>query len=405
MFALPRNYRLPSLFLILAFGFITTFFYYRSSIGQTISDHAPSYRPNLLKGRIKAANATLGFGGLYVVSGLGSPRRAHLEQAAAVTELELVIPEQRVWTEEDVLNFRWDNVTESLVGIGSVKAWLSHHLVLRAFLESGAETALIFEDDVDWDIRLRTVQVPLAQQAARSLSLAPVSSAYPWGMHDDWDLLYLGHCGDYFNDLEDGVGVGHHHPHHLTQIPHAIFEDPSMPDRTDLHPFTASLLTALNVPEHNRVLHRSKWPLCSFGYAVTRQGAEKILTEVAPPKEDISRKLIAYDAALLDGCRDGYLLNCYSITPELFHHMEGKSLIAIEEEAREHHHVFRPPVDVKGMEQVYYRKETSNIGCGFWSGEFYFDGKPEKLEVLREEVGRKGRCIKDGRENEYHLER
>lgn len=393
-----RNSRLPPIYIILTLGVITVFIYYRSSIGATITSHTPSYGGFSGKSWIPAANATLGFGALYVVSGPGSPRRAHLEQAAAVTELDLTIPEQIPWTDQDVLDFRWDNVTESKVGVGSTKAWLSHHLVLRAFLESELETVLIFEDDVDWDIRLRTRQVPLAQKAAQSLSQTKHSAkAYPWGSTDDWDLLYLGHCGDYFNGLPEGVGVGHHHPHQLEEIPHITYEDLTMPYFTDLHPFTASLLTALMVPERNRVLHRSKWPLCSFGYAVTRAGAEKILTEVAPPKEDIHRNLIAYDSALLAGCRDGYM-TCYSINPELFHHMEGQSIIAFEEETHEHHHVFRPPVDVAGYEQVWYRRETSNIGCGFWSGEFYYDGEPEKLEVLRQEVGRKGRCMKMRRE-------
>ena len=321
-----------------------------------------------------------------------------MEQAAAVTELDLTIPEQVQWTGQDVLNFRWHNVTESKVGTGSVKAWLSHHLVLNAFLESGLETALVFEDDVDWDVRLRTQQVPLAQRAAQKLSKSEYyPDNYPWGSLEDWELLYLGHCGDYFNGIPDGVGVGHHHPEDLEEIPHETYEDLTMPYRTELHPFTASLLTAFMVPEQHRVLHKSKWPLCSFGYAVTRAGAERILTEAAPPKEDISRDLVAYDAALLAGCRD-LGMKCYSITPELFHHMEGKSIIALDEELHEHKHVFRPPVDVAGEEQVWYRKETSNIGCGFWSGEFYYDGAPEKLETLREEVGRKGRCMKSGRD-------
>lgn len=399
MIALPR--RLTPLYLVFVGALITIFFvYYRASIGDTISSHTPSLAASLPRvGRVKPANATLGFGGLFVVSGLGSPRRSHLEQAAAVTELELTIPEQVQWTGQDVLNFRWENITESKVGLGSVKAWLSHHLVLKAFLDSGVETALIFEDDVDWDIRLRTTQVPLAQQAARVLTQSKASSSlHPWGDPSTWDLYYLGHCGDYFNDLSDGVGVGHHHPSDLNNIPHQVFLDPTIPDRTDLHPWTASLLTALSVPFYSRVLHRSKWPLCSFGYAVTRAGAQKILTDVAPPKEDISRNLIAYDAALLDGCRNGYMLNCYSILPELFHHMEGKSIIALEEEMHDHKQVFRPPVDVAGSEQVQYRKETSNINCGFWSGDFYYDAEPEKLEILREEVGRKGRCMKSGRE-------
>ena len=391
-----RNSRLPPLYILLTLGLLTVFFYYRSAIGSTITSHTGSYGSQA-NGDITPANSTLGFGGLYVVSGPASTRRKHLLQAAAVTELDLTIPDQTAWSGEDVLKFRVDNVTESKIGIGSVKAWLSHHLVLNAFLDSGLESVLIFEDDVDWDIRLRTQQIPRAQQAAQQLSgQKGLLKEYPWGLPEDWDLLYLGHCGDYFNSLDNKVGVGHHHPEDLDRIPHVVFGDPTLPHYTDLHPFTASLLTAFMIPERHRVLHKSKWPLCSFGYAVTRNGAKKILTEVAPPKEDLSRNLHAYDSALLAGCRDTPL-KCYSLNPEVFHHMEGRSMIAAVEEQVDHKTVFRPPVDVAGYDQVLYRGETSNIGCGFWSGEFYYDDEPEKLEILREEVGRKGRCIKEGR--------
>lgn len=391
-----RASRPPTIYLLIAVALCTLFFYYRSSIAITAAGFGGSSN---IKG---AANATLGFGGLYVVSGPGSPRRQHLEQAAAVTELQLTIPEQVSWSDADISNFRWPNETESKIGIGSAKAWLSHHLVLKAFLASGLETALIFEDDVDWDIRLRTQQIPRAQQAARSLSPSgsSYSKQYPWGKPSDWDLLYLGHCGDYFNDLGDKVGVGHHHPSDLQKIPHVVYEDTTMPYLTDIHPFTASLFTALRVPEQHRVLHASQWPLCSFGYAVTRAAAQKILRDVAPEKEDISRDLIAYDAALLSGCRDKdvyWSIKCYTVQPELFHHMEGKSIIALQEETKDHH-VFRPPVDVAGLEQVEWRHETSNIGCGFWSGEFYYLDEKE-LDYLRREVGRKGRCLKKGRDS------
>lgn len=392
---LARNSRLSPTYILLAIVLCALFFYYHSSLGVG----SPSLDgSSTIKG---AANATLGFGGLYVVSGPGSPRRQHLEQAAAVTELQLTIPEQVSWSDADISDFRWDNETESRIGVGSAKAWLSHHLVLKAFLASGLETALIFEDDVDWDIRLRTQQIPRAQKAARSLNGAGSASAtqYPWGRPRDWDLLYLGHCGDYFNDLVEKVGVGHHHPADLEKVPHVVFPDPSMPDRTDIHPFTASLLTAFSLPEQHRLLHASQWPLCTFGYAVTRTAAQKIISTVAPEKEDISRNLIAYDAALLSGCRDkgeAWSINCYTVQPELFHHMEGKSIIALQEETEEHH-VFRPPVDIAGLEQVEWRHETSNIGCGFWSGEFYYLNEKE-LNYLRREVGRKGRCLKKGRD-------
>src|ERR1700744_3449263 len=109
MLALPRNSRYLSLYLILALGLFSTFFYYRTSIGQTIESTRTHYANKHL---LKPANGTLGFGGLYVVSALGSPRRSHLEQQAAITELTLTIPRQIAWTDDDVRNFRPDNESE-----------------------------------------------------------------------------------------------------------------------------------------------------------------------------------------------------------------------------------------------------------------------------------------------------
>ena len=79
--------------------------------------------------------------------------------------------------------------------------------------------------------------------------------------------------------------------------------------------------------------------------------------------------------------------------------MPGKSQIAqIGEQNGEDHGV--PPVDRVGQPQIEYRNETTNIGCGFWSGAFAFeDNDVERLRFLQEEVGRKGRCLKEGRDS------
>lgn len=402
MLALPRTNKLTQLILFVGFSILAFFAFlsyhfheaipsvrtYTGATGRSKSGSAISFDPSL-----PAANATLGFGGLYVVSGPLSPRRDHLLQAAAVTELHLTIPQQPSWTEADIRRWRTDNESESLVGTGSVKAWLSHRLVLQAFLQSGLETALIFEDDVDWDIRLRTQQVPLAQRAAQLLvgSTHVAAAKYPWSNPGNWDLIYIGHCGDYFGFIDDEARAKHT-ASTLANVPHTLYEDHTMLDRRRLHPFTAEMLTAFQVPEQQRIFHKAQWPLCSFGYAVSRQGAQKILSTVAKDKEDLTQNISAYDVALLDACRDEKHLTCYTITPELFHHMDGVSLIAsIESTDRQ---IFPPPVDAAGAEQVKLRMETSNIGCGFFSGEFYYDGDEEKLEYLKREVGRKGRCLK-----------
>ena len=379
----------PSAYILVALALVSLFLYYRHTASTNSLSH--TYLPS----HHHPANSTLGFGAIYVVSGPGSPRRDGLVQSANVTRLDFTVPELPAWTQQQVDDFRdADNLDKSSIADGSIKAWLSHNVALRDFLRSGHESALFLEDDVDWDIRLRTRQIPLVAAAMRSL-MPPTpgqDDVYPWGDARDWELIYLGHCGDYFGIVDaDHLGVGFLHPEDLQRLPHVLYRDPSLPDPSDLHPFTASFLTAFNIPAKTRVLHRSKFPLCTFAYALTRSAAQKLIDELAPPKEIPGRWVRAYDIAILEACRDRGL-RCYSLSPELFHHMEGTSLID-----GERGKAGKPPADRAGSDQVHFRNETSNIGCGFWSGDFRWDGDVERLAFLREEVGRKGKCLKPGR--------
>jgi hypothetical protein len=95
-----------------------------------------------------------------------------------------------VWTDKDVSNLRAENV--SRITRGSALAWLGHLNALRTFLASDYSTALIIEDDVDWDIRLRTVQIPVTASAFRSLTSnfnsATLGSEDYWGNITGWDI-------------------------------------------------------------------------------------------------------------------------------------------------------------------------------------------------------------------------
>lgn len=303
------------------------------------------------------------------------------------------------------------------------------------FLDSNLETALILEDDVDWDIRLRSVQIPLAASAARQI-LPPARSYHPfanfhsnhsqyWGNHNAWDLLYLGHCGDYFDELTaEGLNV-QSQSFNLSVIPHVLYTDPTLPQRQDLHPFTQSLFKLLNMPEKSRALHQSRFPLCSFGYALTRPAAERLLHDLAPPRYS-EKGPRAFDVALLHACNRGSKpslplsqvkqpkwhggttpksqhissgLRCWTLNSELFHHMPGRSQVdEIGINSGEEPGI--PPVDLAAQAQVVYRNETTNIACGFWSGAFGFeDDNFEKLRFLQEHVGRQGQCLKGA--NQY----
>jgi hypothetical protein len=130
------------------------------------------------------------FGAVIAVSRQQSSRREGLLLAANITELDITIPVQPLWTDEDVWKLRAENV--SSLTRGSALAWLGHLNALQTFLASDYSTALIIEDDVDWDIRLRTVQIPVTASAFRSLTSnfntneADVRSY--WGNTSKWDI-------------------------------------------------------------------------------------------------------------------------------------------------------------------------------------------------------------------------
>jgi hypothetical protein len=346
-------------------------------------------------GALFRTNSTLGFGTIYVVSKENSPRRHNLLQAANITELDFTIPVQPKWTADDLDG-------HPNIGKGSLMAWLGHLHSLRLFLESGDETALILEDDVDWDIRLRSLQAPLVAGAMRTVLSSKSGSRhmtdmddedegaeYPYGDPALWDLLYMGHCGDYFHPTSRGFEDGHVKPDDLASIAHISFPDKSLPNFKNLHPWTASMLANLGVPEHTRLVHRSVFPLCTFAYAVSRQAAHRLVEELA--NLDTTNHT-AYDVAILISCRDQGL-RCWSVNPEMFHHLPGKSIIQGIENI-----TFVPPVDAMAREIVELRNETANIDCGFMNGGFsYPDGDMKRLEYLRKEVARKGRCLKKGR--------
>lgn len=284
---------------------------------------------------------------------------------------------------------------DTRINRGSALAWLGHLNALRWFLDSDLESVMILEDDVDWDIHLRTIQIPTAAAAIRKLvsekthppgelETRPAWNNY-WGNSSTWDILYLGHCGDIFRPSSWS-----------SQIPRVVYEDKTLPPRREMHPYTAKFLESINVPEQVRLIHQSIFPLCTFGFAVTRNAAHRLLTEIAP--KEAEGGTMAYDVRVLEGCRD-LGLRCWSANPELFHHMDMES--EIEKASAPHppgqQHEAEPEkagADDKGRLKVLRAGAAPNIACGARSSSFYTQD-PKTLEYLRDVVGRQGKCLKD----------
>ena len=218
-------------------------------------------------------------------------------------------------------------------------------------VERNLTTALIMEDDADWDFRIRSQltdfgraahrlpaliskseldrkipshedlsPIELAKRSSSSLSSPSTCNGHkqePYGRA--WDVLWLGHCG---------AALPPPSPHHPDRI--TMEKDETVPQSQHLRPTLHSPLDdiATLYSPHTRVAHRANTTLCMIAYAVTQSGARKLLYEFGVREFDRG-----YDFALSDWCngltrgakRDN-LPVCLTVQPPLFsHHFAEKA--------------------------------------------------------------------------------
>ena len=217
-------------------------------------------------------------------------RTEGLHKAAVYTGLDVQTPHQPQWTEAETDAIMLKNIELSR---GYALSFLGHLNAIRQAAKHS--TTLIVEDDADWDIALRT-QMPHIAEAVRNLTIFRPNSEEilypPYGK--EWDILWLGHCGDSIPfDSESAIQI----------------EDPIVP------PYINSWETRISPnPNHTRWIHRSTGPICTYAYAVTDVGANKIL-------ERDDHGTSSYDIWLHIRCKSGEF-RCITVNPELFHHHE-----------------------------------------------------------------------------------
>ncbi|KAH9865518.1 hypothetical protein J1614_009103 [Plenodomus biglobosus] len=205
-------------------------------------------------------------------------------------------------------------------------SWRTHMNALQRVVEQNLTTAIILEDDVDWDIRVRQnlqrfalasrflsnqhrdlptnlkkqiKQTPNSEteetaykiidifNLAKLLPSLPLSSTYnptppkytpssPYGDPSTWDILWLGHCG---------TGMPRPHPNTTpstnTNLVLTHHPDPTVPSPQHLkaHPFQGQPdALATTYPPHTRIYHRATGAtLCTVAYAVSQRGARRLL--------------------------------------------------------------------------------------------------------------------------------
>lgn len=213
-------------------------------------------------------------------------------------------------------------------------------------------SALILEDDADWDLRIKQqmhdfalsaralTQQPLSPVAGRTNETPPaitfddlpvtrMPTRNPYG--DDWDVLWLGHCGI----KRPGAGAEDAWPAPSQAIArgHVVhFDDPTVPEPHHLHDFKGSSGANdrsgnADFRNHTRTVHHPQDGFCSVAYAVSQRGAQKMLWYMGVRAFDAW-----FDTMLPNFCGGKDLAGldpptCVAVQPQLFdqHNPRGES--------------------------------------------------------------------------------
>jgi hypothetical protein len=245
-----------------------------------------------------------------------------------------------------------------LLSWGPCLTFVPPHRVVRRNLSS----VLIMEDDVDWDVRIReqlhdfavsirALTQPLRRQPGKyadptyptpvdgSPKTLPDMNFYslpdtvrplisPYG--DNWDVLWLGHCGMHFVF------------EHSNLIPKGRVvkeNDVSVPPKKNLWSINKPFSLVDEYPEHTRVVHHAQEGVCSLAYAVSQQGARNMLREIAlKPATDAFDILLRF---YCEGTHGRTKQECLSINPSLFSHHRPVGPISASSDIGDHGEGYR----------------------------------------------------------------
>ncbi|KAE8387387.1 hypothetical protein BDV23DRAFT_161323 [Aspergillus alliaceus] len=239
-------------------------------------------------------NETLGFERVFVVNLPSRPdKRDYITLASSVVGFR---PEPIDGVNPDNIDVKahpvnWDpNYLPSEFG-----TWRAHMNVIQRIVRDRVATAFILEDDADWDINLKKQfqGFASASQSLQSLQIGNIAAQSPYG--NDWDLLWIGHCGIRCRPGPVHVSTGDATVVPLPQLP-SYWRDPP-----------------LGAANNTRLVCRAEEGVCALGYAVTYLGAQKILSSLSLTPEGVGAQ---YDVAISRYCQNGWL-KCIAPFPSM----------------------------------------------------------------------------------------
>ncbi|KAK0337605.1 hypothetical protein LTR91_005065 [Friedmanniomyces endolithicus] len=282
-------------------------------------------------------NATLGFQKIFAINlPLRTDHRDQMSLAAHFTGLQIDYVDGV--TEVDTRTLPPGGDPNARLGV--LGSWRAHLNIMRKIVEENITSAMVFEDDTDWDIRIHSQMQDFARASRLLVQPLPgtsnqmldptypepgeaqgaldfditkgtttVPTTSPYGDIDRWDIFWLGHCGARFPSASDKN----------TPIGRAvILDDVTVPEKQHIDEQYGDKELIQQYPDHTRVVTRAHDNVCTLAYAISLPGARRVLYELGMHKMNG-----AYDIMLKEMCdgRNGRRIRtCLSVQPMLFQH-------------------------------------------------------------------------------------
>ena len=170
---------------------------------------------------------------------------------------------------------------------GVVGCWRAHANIWEAMIHNDLQTVLVFEGDAGWDVGLRAQLLELARGTRYVTNEHDKNTFSPYG--DDWDMLWIGHCGAGPAPWTDRRYVI---PYDPTVTPHGAriaFGKPNM----------SRWESGENGDNTTRVIFPAFGGTCTQSYAMSLRGARKALYRLS-----MSPNNMAVDIGLRSICKD-----------------------------------------------------------------------------------------------------
>ncbi|KAJ5138764.1 CAZyme family GT25 [Penicillium bovifimosum] len=215
-------------------------------------------------------NRTLGFEHIYAISMKErTDKRDFLTLAASVSGF-MVEWLDGVRPDELHPKAMPDGLNNSSVKPTAIACWRAHMNALVSVVRNDYSTALILEDDADWDVNLKSQLREFARGLHALKGINQVSKEAPYGT--DWDLLWIGGCASGPNANETNF--------------YAIPMDPTVPSVHNRGTWGGPTdKWKQQYPElaedSTRFIYQAEMGCCMFGYAVTNRGARKIVSALS----------------------------------------------------------------------------------------------------------------------------